>query len=189
MTLTEKAKRIFKIILSVWIVYNIIVLLLMPNIGSYIGRLNSKFVAPYANIVGLNAGWNFFSPDPAHTMYIRYTLHFENEAGDSLRDPEEGYFPPQRDRRISNELDKRVQYAMRFMLIEPKRIKVFLGPWLCRQNPEASLVSIEAVIETVPFLDNVVMQSQSEVNSLSETLEYVREDFSCDPDSQDEVAL
>lgn len=187
--MTKKATLTFKVILSVWIVYNIIVLMLMPNIGSYIGRLTSGAVAPYANIVGLNAGWNFFSPDPAHTMYLRYTLHFEDANGEQILDSVEGYFPPEKNKRILNEVKKRAQYAMRFMIVDPKRIKVFFGPWICRQNPTASAVTVEAVIETVPFLDNVVLQSQTEVDALSEKLQYVREEISCNPDNQDEVAL
>lgn len=187
--MTAKAKRLFKIILSVWIVYNIIVLMFMPNIGSYIGRLASKALVPYANVVGLNAGWNFFSPDPAHTMYIRYTVFFENEMGESQKEPIEGFFPPEKNQKVLSEVKKRSLYAMRFMLVEPKRLKVFFGPWVCRQYPGATTVSVEAVIETVPFLDNVVLQSQAEVNSLSEELQYVKEDISCDPETQDEVAL
>ena len=42
----------------------------MGNGASFLGRYMSEYYIPIANTIGLNTTWNFFSPDPANTMYI-----------------------------------------------------------------------------------------------------------------------
>lgn len=185
----KKAKLLFKALLSLWIVYNIFTMLVMPNVGAYFGRVASRFITPYANTVGLNASWNFFSPDPAHTMYIRYIVRYLDADGNDIKEAVEGYFPKEMNQGISSPVRKRELYAMRFMVIEPKRLRVFLGPWLCRQHPGATSVEMEHVIETVPLLDQVVTLKSEAVKDLSQELQYIRENYSCSAESQDEVEL
>lgn len=176
---TKKAKLLFKALASLWIVYNILTMLVMPNVGAYFGRSVSSFIIPYANTVGLNASWNFFSPDPAHTMYIHYTVQYLDEEGSETKEAVEGYFPRERDKGISEDSRKRDLYAMRFMVIEPKRLRVLMGPWLCRQYPGATSVRMEHVIETVPPLEQVITLKDESVKDLSRELQYIREEHSC----------
>jgi len=91
-----RAKLLVKVILSGWIVYNIFTMLVMPNLGAYFGRSTSRFITPYGNTVGLNASWNFFSPDPAHTMYIRYRINYLDNEGFPTKDSLEGFFPAEK---------------------------------------------------------------------------------------------
>lgn len=184
----KKAKLLCKALLSFWIVYNIFTMLVMPNIGAYFGRMSSRFIIPYANTVGLNASWNFFSPDPAHTMYLHYMINYADKEGNPTKDPVEGYFPPEKNQGITATTRKRELYVMRFMVIDPKRLKVFMGPWLCRQYPGATSVDMEHVIETVPMLDQVVTFKGEGVRDLSQELQYVKESVSC-TDTPDEVSL
>lgn len=177
-----------KAILSLWIVYNIFTMLVMPNIGAYFGRVSSRFITPYANTVGLNASWNFFSPDPAHVMYIRYLINYTDAEGTPTKEAVEGYFPPEKNQAVQSIFRKRELYVMRFMVIDPKRLKVFMGPWLCRQYPGATSVDMEHVIETVPPLDQVVAFKNEGVKDLSQELQYTRETISCSA-IQDEVTL
>lgn len=183
----KKAALPFKVLLSLWIVYNIFTMMVMPNIGAYFGRASSRFIIPYANTVGLNAGWNFFSPDPAHTMYIRYMIRYLDSEGVESKEPVEGFFPREKNLSISNPTRKRDLYAMRFMVIEPKRLRVLMGPWLCKQYPGASAVEMEHVIETVPPLDQVVMMKEDTVKDLSQELQYTREFHSCTGGSDEEA--
>ncbi|KHD88765.1 MAG: hypothetical protein OM95_06420 [Bdellovibrio sp. ArHS] len=187
MTLTKKGMLPFKVLLSLWIVYNIFTMFVMPNVGAYFGRATANFITPYANTVGLNASWNFFSPDPAHTMYVRYTVRFSDEEGNDVQEPVEGYFPAEKNKGISNATRKRELYAMRFMVIEPKRLRLLYGPWLCKQYPGASSVEMEHVIETVPPLDQVVLRRDETVKDLSQELQYVREYYSCTGGADEEA--
>ncbi|KYG63951.1 hypothetical protein AZI86_14165 [Bdellovibrio bacteriovorus] len=185
----KKAKLLLKVLLSLWIVYNIVVMLIMPNIGSYLGRSMSRYITPYAGAVGLSAGWDFFSPDPAHTLYIEYTVYFPHPAqGEGEpRDPVEGYFPPEKNLPVHDPVRKRDLYATRYMALSPKRLRVVFGPWLCRQYPGASQVNARIIIETVPPLDKVVKLPEMSLADLSERIEYAKEDISCG--SRDEELL
>lgn len=183
----KKVKLLFKAILSLWIVYNIFVMMVMPNIGSLFGQAVSSFVTPYANTVGLNASWNFFSPDPAHTMYIRYTVYYQDFDGNDLKEPLEGYFPEEKNQGIKNATQKRNLYAMRFMVLEPKRLRILMGPWLCKQYSGATSVEMEHVIETVPPLAQAITLKHETVKELSQEVQYVRETHSCIGGADEEV--
>ncbi|MGZ3817133.1 MAG: hypothetical protein ACXVCA_08220 [Bdellovibrio sp.] len=184
----KKVKLLFKGVLSLWIVYNIFTMLVMPNVGAYFGRMTSKFIAPYANTVGLNASWNFFSPDPAHTMYLRYTVFFTDADGNEVKEPIENYFPAEKNKGVHSLSRKRDLYAMRFMIIEPTRLQNLMGPWLCRQYEGASSVQMEHVVETVPLLDQAVTLKDEMVQDLSQEVQVNRETHSCNGKS-DEVTL
>lgn len=191
MTSTKRAALILKALLSLWIVYNIVVIIVMPNAGSYFGRVTSRFIGPYANAVGLNAGWNFFSPDPAHTMYIRYMVYFNNPTdpdAEPLKEPIEGYFPAEKNKMISSVFRSRELYLMRFMIIDKRHLKNLFGAWLCRQYPGASSVDMEHVIETVAMLDEAAAFKDESMAELSKELQFVAERFRCDH-SEDEVEL
>lgn len=183
----KKAKLLFKTLASLWIVYNIFTMLVMPNVGAYFGRTASFLITPYANTIGLNASWNFFSPDPAHTMYIRYLARFQDADGNEIKEPIEGFFPAEKNKGGVAASRKRDLYAMRFMVIEPKRLRLLMGPWLCRQFPGATSVEMEHVIETVPPLDQVVTFKDDNVKDLSQEVKYVREDHSCTGGADEEA--
>lgn len=183
----KKAKPLLKIFLSLWIIYNIAVMLIMPNVGSYFGRVMSRFITPYAAVVGLNAGWNFFSPDPAHTMYLEYTVQYPDTPEGESVEPVEKIFPPEKNRPIYNPIRKRDMYATRYMALDPKRLRMLFGPWLCRQNPGASDIDVKLVVETVPPLDKVVQRPDLDLSEMSERLEFSREYIKCS--NQDEELL
>lgn len=182
----KKVKLLFKALLSLWIVYNIFVMLVMPNVGAYFGRVTANVVTPYANTVGLNAGWNFFSPEPAHPMYLKYTVYYpesenlEGETSQEEREPVEGFFPVQNDKRnVPNITHKREWALMRYMVLDAKRLRLLMGPWLCRQYPGAASIDMEHVIETIPFLDQAVRFQDESVKDLSKEVQSVRESVSC----------
>lgn len=188
----KKAKLLFKAFLSLWLVYNIFVMMVMPNVGAYFGRVTSSFVTPYANTMGLNAGWNFFSPEPAHPMYLKYAVHFNDDEGNEVKESIFSAFPlplDEDERNIPNITHKREWALMRYMVIEPKRLKILMGPWLCRQNPGATSVDMEHVIETIPFLDQAVAYKDEAVSDLSKEMKYTRESIRCGAESADEEIL
>lgn len=188
MILTKRVMLLFKAFASLWVVYNIFTMLVMPNVGAYFGRTTSKYIAPYANTMGLNASWNFFSPDPAHTMYLRYTVRYLDAEGNETQEPVESYFPKEKDKPVHSLSRKRDLYAMRFMIIEPKRLKLLMGPWFCRQYPGAISIEMEHVVQTVPFLDQVVTLKDETLSDLSQELQGMRENYSC-AGGADEVTL
>ncbi|MNK08116.1 hypothetical protein D3C87_260440 [compost metagenome] len=183
--------RILKIALSLWAVYQIFVIMVMPNLGSYLGRSALPFVSPYASALGFNASWNFFSPDPAHTMYIRYMVRYDdvNNMQDSDKEPVQGYFPREKNKGIADMTRQRELYIMRFMIIAPKRLQYLMGPWLCRQYPGATSLELEHVIETVAPLDEAVTFRDENIRDLSRELQVIRTDYSCSGQDLDEVEI
>jgi hypothetical protein len=145
-------KPTLKAILSLFIIFQLTIMIVMANGGSYLGR-KFQFLLPYANAIGLNTTWNFFSPDPAHTMYFHSLVYFENEYGEMIKDPVEEFYPPEKEKVVIDGTKRRFLYAMRFMMLDPERVETLLGPWLCKSNPGSTSVLIEQTIESIPPLD------------------------------------
>lgn len=176
----KKGILTLKVILSVWIVYNIATMVVMPNAGSFFGRKYGHIFAPYANSVGLNASWNFFSPDPAHTMYIKYFVEFTGADGEPTQESILGYFPEEKNQMVLDTNRRRELYVMRFMMIGQNRLQGLFAPWLCKKHPGATNIHIEQVIETVAPLDEVLLAKEETVKELSKEIQYANFDYHCD---------
>jgi hypothetical protein len=175
-----KVKPLLKILASVWIVYNIFSLMVMPNVSSYFGRVTSKFVGPYANVVGLNVGWNFFSPDPAHPMYLKVVVNYPAESDGSYREPVITSYPdPEAEAKVPSLTRKREWAVMRFMVMDPRRLRQIFGPWLCKQYPGAESVDMEHVIETLPPLDEAVFNKEVNLLEMSQERRFAKASVRC----------
>ncbi|MBO9665211.1 MAG: hypothetical protein J7501_00155 [Bdellovibrio sp.] len=164
-------------------------MLVMPNVSSYFGRITSRFLGPYANTVGLNAGWNFFSPEPAHPMYLKILVNYPPLEDGSLRDAVETFYPsPENDKNVPSLTRKREWALMRFMVLDAKKLRLLMGPWLCKQYPGAVSVDMEHIVETIPILDQAVLKKDESVSDISEERKYANASYSCDG-SGDEEAL
>lgn len=184
---SKRGTLVLKVLLSLWALYHIVVIVIMPNLGSYLGRGLQPAISDYASTIGFNAGWNFFSPDPAHVMYLHYTVHYGNPDMVEEKEAIENYFPAEKNKGIKDITRQRELYLMRFMVIDPMRLKSLFGPWLCRQYPEATYVEMEHVIETIAPLQQVVTLEDETVESLSKEVQFIRQSYSCDGKGDDEV--
>jgi hypothetical protein len=151
----------------------------MPNSGSYLGRRYDRILLPYANALNLNTPWNFFSPDPAHTMYFRYNIYFKNDRWEDIKDPIEGYFPAGKEYGPYSTSERRELYAMRYMILDPRRVDKFLGPWLCKQYEGATNIKLEHIVDTIPPLDRAVYDRKIEVREMGEKYNLINRDYSC----------
>jgi hypothetical protein len=180
--MTDPAKlryRFLQIIFSLFIVFHLSVIIILANGSSYLGRSLQSQILPYGNALGLNATWNFFSPDPAHTMYYKYKVYFESPDGDELQPPIAGYLPPEKTRIVVDSSKRRLLYSMRFLTIEPSRIKTLMGPWLCKSHPGASRVRIDYIMEQIPFLDVAVARADEDMEALISERNLIHNDISC----------
>lgn len=146
--------------LSVFIVFHLTVIVVLANGTSYLGRSLQHILTPYANFIGLNSTWNFFSPDPAHTMYFRYLVRFQDDNGNDLREAIEEFVPAAKDEFVLNSSKRRMLYAMRFMILDSRRMSGILGPWICRKYPGATSLHIEHIFEQIPSLDRAVLDTE-----------------------------
>jgi len=178
----------FKVLLSVWLVFHVIVLVVMPNGASIMGRRLGPLIGPYGAMLGLNTAWNFFSPDPAHTMYLKFTVSYEDADGKSLKEAEEIFMPPEKDQGVWSLSKRRELYAMRYMILDPRRVDAVLGPWLCRTKAGATSIHIDHVINSVPTLDEANLFSDQKVGDLGKEFNFISKDYRCSQ-VNDEVNL
>lgn len=160
----------------------------MPNGASYPGRALGAVLKPYSSVIGLNTSWNFFSPDPAHTMYLKFTVHFEDKEGAPSREPEELFFPSAKDEGVGDIAKRRELYAMRYMLLDPRRIDVVIGPWLCRSFSGAVAVHIEFIVNSIPSLDEAVLFHDQAVKDMGRQFDFIDKDYRC-TEAANEVTL
>lgn len=164
-------KRFLLVLFFGW---HLLVMLVMPNLGSFLGRQWGRWLQPYAAVVGLNAGWNFFSPDPAHTMYFRLTLEKPNDQFEEI------FFPQEKASYVAGTNDRRYLYAMRYMALDPRRAEALLVPWICRTHPGTDLVRIEHIVEKIPSLDLSVLEGESD----REPIQTMDNSYNCESTSE-----
>lgn len=152
---------------------------ILPNGGSFIGRHMPAFLIEYANIIGANTSWNFFSPNPAQTMYLQYKVRFEDEQGNETKESVEGFLPPEKEKVVIDSSRRRFLYAMRFLLLDPNRLETLFEPWLCREFPGASSISVRSVQENLPTLDHALANLETPVVELKEEVKSASSDFRC----------
>lgn len=179
MPASERGRLFLKVLFSLWILYHCIVVIVMPNGSSFMGRHLEPYMRAYASVLGMNTTWNFFSPDPAHLMYIKFTVSFEGANGEPARPPLEIFMPEQKEQGVWDLAEKRTLYAMRYMLLDPRRLELILGPWMCRQYPGASHVLIEHMIHPIPRLEDAAMFRSQEITDMAEEYNYLRQEYRC----------
>lgn len=148
-------------------------------------RLIGQYFIPYANVIGLNTSWNFFSPDPAHVMYFQYSITKKDQ--DPNEESTNLYIPEQKNYGPFGLVDRRVMYAMRFMILDQRRVDALLGPWLCKKHPEALMIHVEHKIESIPPIDSVAFNPDGENSRNDKQIKMVDKDFNCN--SLDEISL
>lgn len=160
-----------KVFLAFLFIYFVSMIIIMGNGSSFMGRYFQPIYTPVANSIGLNTTWNFFSPDPAHIMYIKYVVFFDQPISDlnvsqsnnlsseqvSTKDPIEGFYPESKGQGGDFHLSKkRDSYAMRFLVVDSNRIQNFFIPWICHKYSGATYVQVEVILNRIPSLDKVI---------------------------------
>lgn len=138
----------------------------MPLISSIIGRRIGPYVIPYANILGLNATWEFFSPDPPAPLYFDYTIYFEDEEGNEVAPSIDGTFPEGGLEFTNNPNKIRLKTSVRLLAMSQGKTDSIFISYLCRQHPKATRVYLKPVIELLPPIEKVIANG-GEVNVAS----------------------
>lgn len=175
MTVLKGQRLAIKIVLSIFIVYHLAAVLILPNGSSLLGRKLARFLTPYANTLALNASWIFFSPAPTPM----FTLEYEVEMADGTElhsaevgadgEPAKFQFPPQRKDLFDDGYSRRLT-LVRFFSINDERVRRNLIPYLCRSHPGARSISIRPVVERVPDLETAGLDSNSNLEGEKEEL-------------------
>ena len=161
-------------LLSLWILYHLAAIVLLPSGGSLESRALSRYLIPYANLLSINTSWVFFSPGPSPTLYLEYDL--ENGEMESLEEAPRIFPPPKVGRGFSDRYFRSL-YVMRFFSIDPERMRKYFAPWLCRQHPEAAAISVHPVYEAIPGIERA--WSGESFDEMAERNELERSRYSC----------
>jgi len=154
-------------------------MIVMGNGSSFLGRYLGQYYFAVANTVGVNTTWNFFSPDPAHIMYIHYIIHFDDDYGNPTKESKEYFYPEQKDGSDFAINVRRHNYMMRFIAIDNNRVNSFFVPWVCKQNPGATTVQFGLVLTRIPSLDKVITLQGTPYSDLLVTEELNPNVFNC----------
>jgi len=176
---------LFKYLALIFATMHLVAIVLLPNTDSYAVRNLPSWLIQYANQIGINTTWNFFSPEPAHTMYYEYQIFFKNEDAE----PFIGFIPPQKEQVVVESSDRRLLYAMRFLLLDQRRIERVLIPFLCRKFPDAERISIRHHLLRLPSLDQATLEKEKPIRDLMVPQSGVSQDYRCQYQAQEEGVL
>lgn len=167
-------------LLSAVIVLHLSIIIMLANGPSILGRLYQGWVLGYANQLGLNQTWNFFSPDPTHVHYLEYTLSFEapDEKGNRVEDIV-GSLPEEKTQIVLDSSKRRMLHAIRYMSLDPTRTEKLLAPFFCRKHPTASHLRIQHIMNLIPPLDRAALFADRPLHELMEEVPYRTLDFEC----------
>lgn len=154
-------------------------MIVLGNGSSFLGHYLAEYYTPVANMVGLNTTWNFFSPDPAHTMYLRYTVHFEDEYGNPKQEAIQSLYPPEETNRDFATHIRRLSYQMRFLVASSEHIKKYFVPWICQKYPGATRIQTDVLLSRIPNLEVASTLSNSNYDDLVKQEEVNPNVFSC----------
>jgi hypothetical protein len=168
---------ILRVLVSLFLLYHLAAVLILPNPSSMLGRKYSRYLADYANNLGINTTWQFFSPGPAPTFYLEYEIETGSEELDE--EPQTHQFPERRRASFYDELFNRTMSAMRFFVLAPEEtFERFFVPWLCNKHPGAKRISIRTVGEPVVNIERASGEETYEELSHRTALKE-RQNFSC----------
>lgn len=135
-----------KIVISIFLLYHLAAVSILPNSSSMIGRKLAWLFLPYANPLLFNRTWQFFSPGPMSAFYLEYnTLTNAAPGVDEERPPYE--YPPKRKDNSPDDYYLRTYAGMRLIAMNPTTFEADFIPYLCRVHPEASALDLRSVTE------------------------------------------
>lgn len=167
-------KIIIKTLLSFWIIYHVLVIFVMPNSSSFLGRYFGVYLVPYANVFGLNSPWMFFSPNPAPDYHMNITLYPKGSS-----EPIEIQWPEKKKAILFLTPAIRNFYLMHFFVRSPQLIETLLVPWLCKQQQSTEMVNINISIKSPPSLDKARFLTHDELKHSYEEVNYFEKTYSC----------
>lgn len=169
----------------VFVAFHLVVLLVLPNGASYLARNIPGVFVDYANQLGMNTSWNFYSPDPAHPMYYQYTIYFDVED----KEPFVDFIPPQKEQIVTNSSDRRMLYAMRYLALDSNRLEGVLLPYLCRKFSNSSRIVIQHHVLLLPNLEKAQVNRTRPLKELIVTNTSTSRDYQCEAQRNEEMAL
>lgn len=127
----SRSKKWVQGLASIWLLWHLFVIFSVPNQTSYLNVTLKPLLLPYANSLGFNRSWQFFSPDPGTPLFLQFEIWKNREKiGSEI-------YPPLQAPFIRLPYVRRI-YLVRILTLFPELAGLVVGPYLCRMHPEAS---------------------------------------------------
>ena len=180
-----------KALLSLWLVYHLTAVVIVPNFNSLLGEMFGRFFIHYTNTLGISIPWQFFSPDPSVKVYWQYSLDYpDKEEGVIEREMELHQWPPSQSTQFFRASYYRKIYQSRMTSSTAETYHKLFIYWLCKKHPQALGINILTRFEPQPSLYETKLSrilDQSRLDRYKDLLSSVRaQSFPCRGRQQEE---
>jgi hypothetical protein len=173
--MATKTLKAVKIALSLFLVYHFSAVILLPNSSSLTGRKLAHYFLDYANQLGFNTSWAFFSPGPSPMFYLEYDVEMKN-ADETGASQSFVYPPPKKPFSFDDGYNRRL-FGMRFFALNQERLEKYFVPFLCRQAPGAESISIRQVFERIEDIERA--GEWADYKDMAERVDLPRQRYAC----------
>lgn len=131
-----------KIIVSLWIVYHLAMILIIPNRSSMANESFRPYFISYAQSLSMNSAWAYYAPNPITYFYFQYEV-IKKQSVETYR------WPPSRteSKRILFNHKRFITHSLFFWKIGAEHIRKHFLPYLCRLHPLAEEIAIKIIYE------------------------------------------
>lgn len=170
-----------KTILSVFIVFHLACIFILPNPESMLYRATAPVVTTYGNLLGMNTTWRFFSPNPM-IRYMEYTV-FYRDANKRLMSSVYRYPRIYTEEKFFENYSRKLNNSM-YMMMHKDHLRDNFGKILCSWHPEAEVISVAARGRVFPNIEKsqLISGGRSELGEV-QTQSVV--DIQCKPEAEE----
>lgn len=152
------SRRLTKLLLTIFAVYHVLVIVVVPSRSNYFNAPLGPFILPYANTLSLNVSWQFFAPEPGPAVFWEAEAKQDGiTIAKEMLPEEENLFL------LRTRYNRRVS-MMRFLYTDFSRVTALFVPYICRRYPEAT--DVKVILSQVPFPSAEEVQAGRRVNDL-----------------------
>jgi hypothetical protein len=166
------------ILLSLFVVYHVATVLVLPNPSSSLSRQVSRFMIPYANQFSLNTTWQFFSPGPVPIFYFEYDIETSADLEAPVGDAKTHTYPDRLEPRSWGDFGKRRRASASLFAMSSDWVPRYLARYICGLHPGAVALNIRVVLEPTTEMQKLTWYSRE--NEMSQRIDMPRFTFSCD---------
>ena len=159
-------------LVSLWVVYHLVVIVIMPQPLSLLYAPLKPYLMPYAYTLKFSNIWSFFAPNPDHYSYFEYDVYYESsvrhqKTKKGRRGKRSGRFKTPRQNKktfiwpLSRKESERVSLNHNRLIwhsiffyhrSSPRTVRRYLLPFLCRLHPRGLRVVARAMrVKRPPF--------------------------------------
>lgn len=164
--------KLKKIMISFAVIFHLLIVLSVPNLSSYFNYKFSSVVYTYVNILHVNFGWAFFSPDPSPAMFFAYEGFKNNDLvlqGEFPDIEPKNWFWPNHSRNSS----------MRNLFVRnSESVGKVLGKYLCTQHQDVDVIEFRKKI--IPYVSYQDVNNGKHINDISNPVYEPSAKWECD---------